>query len=162
MGYDYQVEAAPVELLSAIDAFDAALEAYGGETVVAHEHPLHAAAVRLEQLTRRNNHPTAKQTAKLCPPIDSCWYRLLWASRDGGRNRNPTEEDFHGPDERGAANPEYAKGWREQVRAHLGRFRSLVESGEYHKLIMCSDLTSWEMTRKLRQRIAVRAEEVSR
>lgn len=145
------------ELVAACDAFSEALDAYGGEPVIAHEHPLHAAAVALERLTRRNVQPEAVQQAKLCPPMDLCWFRLLWASREGHPNWNPelwpdqttqTPRVGRAPTEPGPANPAFACGWRDIVKAYLSAFRELVANETYYR-VLAEAGTGWEARRGL-------------
>lgn len=66
---------------TAITAVLDKLKKYKGEEIVAHEHPLHRAVVRLEELCRKRpgRHPDLFYPARLF------WYHLLWASRGTGR-----------------------------------------------------------------------------
>ena len=65
----------------------AELEMYHGEKVVAHEHPLHKAVVRLEKLCIKRP-PSSKMSFVLFNPAKGIWFELLWASRrdDGDKS----------------------------------------------------------------------------
>jgi hypothetical protein len=145
------------QLLAACDALSEALDAYGGEPVIAHEHPLHAAAVGLEGLTRQSDRKDSKQKAKLCSPMDAVWFRLLWASRDHQPNWNPelwpdesqlTPRVGSPPTQSGPAKPDFAMGWRDILKTYLAGFRELVSNDTYYR-VLAEAGTGWEARRGL-------------
>ena len=126
------------DLLSAIDLVFHSLELYKGEEIVAHQHPVHHAIVKLERLCRENAKGDAKQSAKLHSPLDTLWFRMLWASREGLPNA-PIDapnrrrgflfrNDYKGEN----ADPELALKWSARLVQRLEVFRSCVDAGSYH------------------------------
>ncbi len=73
------------------------LNNYGGEEIVAHEHPLHTAIQEVEKLCRRRSITGGKHFARqnyfLPRVVDVIWYHLLDCSRGKGLHR-PYVQDF--------------------------------------------------------------------
>ena len=121
MPYRYLQDVPAPEILARIDAAIELLEAYEGEPIVAHQHPLHNAMVALEQTLRVSyGTPTPKQPSKLPLYLSDTWHHLLWASRGWTR---PTGEPWD------------AQAWQPFVRAKLLRFRELVTSGAWARAL---------------------------
>lgn len=57
------------------------LKVYQGEEVVAHQHPLHSAIVRLEATVDDRLGRGMRSQNNLLPRARTCWFALLWASR---------------------------------------------------------------------------------
>lgn len=66
----------------------AALKDYQGEKIVAGEHPIHYAIVKLEKFCIERK-PGSHQSHALHPPLSYIWYSLLDVSRDRGKVRKP-------------------------------------------------------------------------
>jgi len=64
-----------------------ALLVYRGDTIIADEHQLHIAVVRLERCSRDRNAKPGVQSHSLLYPANGLWYRLLDLSRDLGLKR---------------------------------------------------------------------------
>lgn len=160
--WSFVKDQSPDSMMSAIDSLISLLNEYKGETIVAHVHPIHVAAVRLERMCKVPDDSTiaalgdddlsSRQTSRFMYPVSQAWYRMLWASRDSQPNYDIADGCGFSTESRDkarsslSANPALASAWSVVLVGLLQKLRVAVSSGRYFDAVN-SDKPTIEIAR---------------